>query len=177
MRTRNKTNKTFQVKGENLLTRRNFLALGVTALGAAATFELGSAAVLYLRSRSLEGNFGGVVVAGEVDSFPLNSVTEFSENYFFLVRAANGGFLALYRRCPHLGCSVEWEGSKLQFSCPCHGSSFNQVGNFEERPVPRALDLFEVTIKDGRVLVDTSKIQRRDSFSPDQLVYAEETEF
>jgi cytochrome b6-f complex iron-sulfur subunit len=165
------------INRESVLSRRNFLALGVTALGAVAAFELGSAAILYVRSRSLEGSFGGVVVAGEISKFVPNSVTEYPESYFYLVRAADGGFLALYRRCPHLGCSVEWEGSQEVFNCPCHGSSFDKLGNLEDRPVPSALDLFEIEIKDDRVLVDTSRIIRRDQFNISQLTYADSGEF
>lgn len=153
------------------VTRRNFLKLGLSALGALAAIEVAGAGFLYLQSRSKEGQFGEVIAAGQVEDFPPGSVTEFAEEGFFLVRAANGGFLAIYRRCPHLGCTVNWVSEKDRFYCPCHASSFNAQGDFEDSPMTRALDLFKVQFEDSRVLVDTTSPNQRKSFSPDQMVY------
>ncbi|MCB1258651.1 MAG: Rieske 2Fe-2S domain-containing protein, partial [Microthrixaceae bacterium] len=38
------------------------------------------------------------------------------------------GLVALYQKCPHLGCRVPSCASSQWFECPCHGSQFNQVG-------------------------------------------------
>ncbi len=114
-----------------------------------------------------------MIKAGEIEKFPPGSVTEFPEDNFFLVRAEDGGFLAVYQRCPHLGCTVNWNADKERFLCPCHASSFDMYGNFLNQPVPRALDYFPVSIdKSSVVRVDTSQLQRREKFSPDQLTYA-----
>lgn len=154
------------------LNRRNFLKMGLGALSAAAAVEIGGAGLLYLRSRSLEGKYGGVVVTGVVDEFPKNSVTEFAEEGFYLVRAKDGGFLALYRRCPHLGCIVDWDQEKGRFFCPCHASTFDFYGAFFGPPVPRSLDLLKVTIEENEVIVDTSQIEHREQFDVRQLAYA-----
>lgn len=156
---------------EQNLTRRNFLKLGISALSALAALEIGGASLMFLRARSLEGEFGGEIKAGEVDSFPPNSVTEFTDGNFFLVRTSDGGFLAIYRRCPHLGCTVNWVEKDERFYCPCHASSFDKYGNFEDQPVQRALDTFPITFKDGLVVVKTNEIHRRERFAPDQLAY------
>ena len=141
-------------------------------LGALALTEIAGAGLLFLAPRSLEGEFGGVVTAGPVDSFPNGSITEFPEGRFFLIRAEDGGFLAVYRRCTHLGCSVSWQPHQNQFVCPCHGSHFDFHGDVENPPAPRALDLFAVYIEDGIVKVDTSRPITRDQFEANQLVYA-----
>lgn len=156
---------------ETTLTRRNFLKMGVGALSALAALEIGGASLLFLKSRSQEGKFGGEFILGEPDAFPNNSVTEYADGNFFLIRTQEGGFLSVYRRCPHLGCTVEWVEAKQRFYCPCHASSFDMHGDFISQPVPRALDTFEVKIEDGQVVVDTSKITQRERFSPDQLIY------
>jgi len=88
------------------------------------------------------------------------------------VRAADGGFLAVYRRCTHLGCNVNWEAEQNRFFCPCHASSFDLHGEVKNPPAPRALDTFAIRIEDSRVLVDTSRLQNRDGFAPEQLAYA-----
>jgi len=152
-------------------SRRNFLKLGISTLSVLATLELGGAGLLYLRARSLEGEFGGVVTVGEVTEFPHGSVTEFVDGNFFLVRSQDGGFLALYRRCPHLGCTVNWVAEEGRFYCPCHASSFDIYGSFESQPVPRALDLFPLHFDGEQIKVDTTHLERRERFSPDQLVY------
>ena len=162
----NKNESTSQV------TRRDFLKLGVGALSALAVLEIGGASLLFMRPRTLEGEFGGVVNAGAVDSFTLGSVVHFPNSRFYLIRSQEGGFLAVYQRCTHLGCSVEWEADEGQFFCPCHASSFDMVGNVQNPPAPRALDTFPVTIEDGQVWVDTGTIQSRDSFAVEQLAYA-----
>jgi cytochrome b6-f complex iron-sulfur subunit len=154
------------------MTRRNFLKLGVGALSALALVELGTASLAYMKPHSLEGQFGGIVSAGAADTFPNGTVTEFPDGRFFLIRSEDGGFLAVYRKCTHLGCAVSWEASENQFVCPCHGSNFDTHGDVENPPAPRALDTFTVTIEDGQVLVDTAKPESRDKFAPNQLVYA-----
>jgi nitrite reductase/ring-hydroxylating ferredoxin subunit len=154
------------------LSRRNFLKLGVGALSALAAIELGAAGVLFLRARSLEGKFGGRVTAGPAEDFLPGSVTEFAAARFFLIRAPDGGFLAVHNRCPHLGCTVSWEPADEHFLCPCHASTFDFYGNFDSPPVPRPLDSFPVQLEDGVVYVDTSQLIQRERFSSDQLVYA-----
>lgn len=156
---------------ENTLHRRDFLKLGASVLSALAVLEAGVTGFMFLRSRSLEGDFGGVINLGAVENFPPGSVTEFQEDNLFLVRAEDGGFLAIYRRCPHLGCTVNWKPDKERFYCPCHASSFDIYGNFDSQPVQRALDIFPVKIEKNMVKVDTSQLQRRESFTPDQLTY------
>lgn len=154
------------------LTRRNFLKLGLGTLGSLAMIEMSGASLLFMQPRSLDGQFGGVVVAGLIDSFPVSSATEFPDGRFYLIRADNGGFLAVYTRCTHLGCTVNWQPQQNQFFCPCHASSFDAHGTVENPPASRPLDTFPVTIQDGQVLVDTAHITQRNSYTSDQLVFA-----
>ncbi len=154
------------------ISRRHFLKMGVGAVSALATLEVGRASLMFLQPRTAEGEVSGVIEAGAVDSFPTGTVTEFKDGRFYLVRSYDGGFLAVYRRCPHLGCIVNWEAEEEQFYCPCHASSFDIHGNFENAPVSRALDTFNIQIENDTILVDTSRIQRRERFEPEQLSYA-----
>jgi cytochrome b6-f complex iron-sulfur subunit len=154
------------------VSRRDFLKIGIGTLSALAILEVGGASLLFIQPRHLEGEFGGTVDAGPADSFPAGSVVEFPGGRFFLIRSHEGGFLAVYQRCTHLGCSVTWEGDESRFFCPCHASSFDLYGDVENPPAPRALDTFPVMIEDGQVLVDTGLGQSRDTFAREQLVYA-----
>lgn len=154
------------------LSRRNFLKMGIGALSALAVLEVGGASLLFMQPRTVSGEFGGTVTAGSVESFPPGSVTEFPDGRFFLIRAEDGGFLAVYHRCTHLGCTVSWEAEQNRFFCPCHASHFDFYGDVAAPPAPRALDTFALSIAEGEIIVDTSQVQTRDAFIAQQLVYA-----
>ena len=158
-------------KSRGGLSRRSFVKVGMGALASLALIEVGGAGFFYLRARSMEGEFGGLITAGAVDAFPTGSVTEFTDGHFFLIRSPEGGFLAVHNRCTHLGCTVNWVESDNQFVCPCHAASFDFFGNFEGPPVPRPLDTFQVEFDDTVVLVNTSLPNRRETYEPEQLAY------
>ncbi len=153
-------------------SRRDFLKLAWVGLGALALAEAGGMAVAFSLPRLAEGDFGGLMTAGTVDTFPPGSVTSFNSGRFYLSRLADGGFLALYRKCTHLGCAVPWDQPAEQFICPCHASAFDARGDVLNPPAPRAMDLFPVTIENGLVKVDTGTVIQRDRFDPAQVVYA-----
>lgn len=110
-----------------------------------------------------------IVVAGPTERFEPDSVTAFREGKFYLVRLPDGGFLALHRKCTHLGCTVPWIAQEHRFACPCHASVFDIRGEVLSPPAPRALDLFAVRIENGVVKVDTGRAIRRESFEPGQV--------
>jgi cytochrome b6-f complex iron-sulfur subunit len=91
---------------------------------------------------------------------------------FFLVHNEDG-LLALYTKCPHLGCTVPWVGppdSDQAFQCPCHGSMYNFEGVITGGPAPRPMDLMRITVEGGDVLVDTGDITQRAEYEPSQAV-------
>jgi cytochrome b6-f complex iron-sulfur subunit len=144
-------------------------------LGAVAILEAGWIAVTALvpgKRRAPKMDGPGVVVAGPVDRFEPGSVTPFADGKFYLVRLEDGGFLAVNRKCTHLGCSVPWVADEQRFACPCHASAFDIRGAVVNAPAPRPLDLFPVAIDSGIVSVDTLQPIRRSSFDPDQVVRA-----
>lgn len=114
--------------------------------------------------------FGGKVVAGKVNDFKVGSVTKVAEGKFYLVRLEEG-FLALYWKCTHLGCTVPWSPPEDpgKFHCPCHSSIFDITGQKLAGPAPRSMDLMAVEIVDGKVVVDTGKIIQRLDYDPSQV--------
>ncbi len=151
--------------------RRSFLQAGLKVLGAVAVLEMGAAGFLFLRARSLEGRYGGVMTLGAVNDFTPGSVVEFEEGNFFLIRTLDGGFLAISRRCPHLGCTVNWVAQKEKFYCPCHAASFDQYGEYHSNLVSRAMDIYAISFEDGMVKVDTSNVQQRKHHLPEHISY------
>ncbi|GAB4484640.1 MAG: Rieske (2Fe-2S) protein [Anaerolineales bacterium] len=157
---------------KNNLTRRDFLQMAWALFGGVAVLETAGVFWAYLQPRLAEGEFGSVITAGAVDDFPPNSVTHISNGRFYVVRLGDGGFLAIYHRCTHLGCTVPWDGQAQKFICPCHSSEFDQQGAVKNPPAPRPLDLFPVSIEDGLVKVDTAKPLQRQGFEIAQVVYS-----
>ena len=71
----------------------------------------------------------------------------------------SGGIVALYQKCPHLGCRVPNCVTSQWFECPCHGSKYNQVGEKRGGPAPRGMDRFATEVgADGSLTVDTGTI-------------------
>lgn len=78
-----------------------------------------------------------------------------------LPRPAADEMIALWRKCPHLGCMVpELCDSVKRFQCRCHGSTYNILGEkLEKGPAERGMDRFAVEIEDdGTVVIDTREI-------------------
>jgi cytochrome b6-f complex iron-sulfur subunit len=68
------------------------------------------------------------------------------------------GVVALYQKCPHLGCRVPECKSSQWFECPCHGSQYNRVGEKKAGPAPRGMDRFGIEISNGDVVVNTGAV-------------------
>lgn len=158
-------------------SRRDVLKLmwGATAWTAAGAS--GFMGLRFLASRQIDSPFGEVITAGLVEDFPPGTVTPFNAGQFYLVRAEDGGFLALYRKCTHLDCIVLWEEEEQRFFCPCHGSIFEEDGAVVNPPAPIPLIRFPVDIDDrGRVKVDTGVLIEREETSPDDYTFPPEGE-
>ena len=153
--------------------RRSFFARIWSLLGLVALLQLVGGAVFFLNSeRRTSGNRKEKSIhAGSVADFPPGSVTLIGEGHLYLCRLDDGAFLALSRKCTHLGCAVPWVVERKQFECPCHASTFDQYGAVLKSPAPRALDLFPVTFEGDRVMVDVATPIRRSAYNPGQLAY------
>jgi nitrite reductase/ring-hydroxylating ferredoxin subunit len=158
--------------------RRSFLTKLWVFLGLVALVEIFGVVAAYLRPRRAglrDESLQAIMEAGPVESFPLNSVTAFVRGKFYLARLEDGGFLALSRKCTHLGCTVPWVADKQRFECPCHASVYSIRGEVTNPPAPRALDLHPVFIENNVVRVDTRKIIKRSSFRGEQVVHPPKT--
>jgi len=84
--------------------------------------------------------------------------SDISRSQFEGLGVVAGGLTALFQRCVHLGCRVPWCDASQGFECPCHGSKYNLVGEYEAGPAPRNLDRFAVEDQNGRFIVKTGTI-------------------
>lgn len=160
------------------ITRRDWLRISLWGGICIVSVQSLAAIVASLWPKTKAGAFGSVITAGMVDDYPVGSVTPFSGGRFYLSRVESG-FLALSRKCTHLGCVVPFQGGepsldKLaplgRFNCPCHGGMYDRYGQVISGPPPRPLDLYPIKIEGGKILVDTGKTIMRDAYSPSQAV-------
>jgi cytochrome b6-f complex iron-sulfur subunit len=160
------------------VSRRDFQrrALLTSVLLFGAEFGLGTVGFLW---PNLKGGFGSQINAGQLSDIKAQIKTD---NFVYVGAGrtylvgwegtpgtgqanypAEGvtaeGVMSLYQRCVHLGCRVPFCLSSKWFECPCHGSKYNNAGEYKLGPAPRGLDRFQMSIVDGAVIVDTSSIE------------------
>jgi cytochrome b6-f complex iron-sulfur subunit len=126
--------------------------------------------------------FGAQIFVGTVDQLPPGGFLRNLDAKAWVMRlgpeqaaregAPEGSIIALYHKCPHLGCTVPWRpefpftdprsGDTYQgwFRCPCHGSTYSFTGTRVFGPAPRSMDTFEFTIDNGNITVNTGSIMR-----------------
>ena len=125
--------------------RRSFLNGVWIGLGGLALAEIVWVVRSFFGHRKPVGasNFTGTIVdAGPVSRFSPNTVTAFPRGRFYLACLADGGFLALSRRCTHLGCTVPWDAEKMRFVCPCHASNLRHPRGGGAIPGPATIGPF-----------------------------------
>lgn len=165
------------------MSRRNFLGrmLGIGAGILALEFVGGSIAFLWPQFRSGLGAKFPVGTLSDIIAkqasfangwpYPVGSARAFLINVPAATELALGReasvldptadqLLALYRKCPHLGCQVPGLCDEMKrFTCRCHGSTYNILGEkLKEGPAQRGMDRFAVEIgANGVVVIDTSQ--------------------
>lgn len=161
------------------MTRRQVLNRGILLTLGAAITSFGGAILAFLWPK-LSGGFGSVIAAGNIDEIKAAIAANDEPFYnasgrFYLMTYETAlpdevgeslypkafsaykelGLIALYQKCPHLGCKVPWCKSSQWFECPCHGSKYNAAGEWQGGPAPRGMWHFPIKLQGSTVLVDT----------------------
>lgn len=153
------------------VNRRQFLGVAWAASLVALFGQAGVSLLQFFKPRIEPGTFGDKVVAGQLDEFEPGTVNHIPKGRFYITRLEDGGLVALWQRCTHLGCTIPWRENEDRFLCPCHSSIFNSVGEVMSGPAPRPMDLFPIELVEGQVVVDTGQAIERQAFDPAQVVY------
>ena len=159
------------VPKRSILTRRVFILGGFWSGLALAVVGLLGPSLDFAWPRKL-GGFGGPigVTKDRIPQEPGSEPVRIVEGRFWLVNLpagvtpngeqTSGGLLAMWQKCPHLGCTVPWradfefQGRKGWFRCPCHGSTYTREGGvLVAGPAPRPLDVFPLEVKEDLSIV------------------------
>jgi cytochrome b6-f complex iron-sulfur subunit len=149
------------------ISRRGFLGIAWAASLSLIVVQAVIAILKYINPVPT-GGFGGFVYAGKIEDFAVNSINRILAGRFYISRT-DDGIIALWQKCPHLGCAIPWNENEGIFHCPCHGSTFNQVGEVLGGPAPRPMDYFPAEVSEEGIWVDTSDPMSRDHHDPSHM--------
>ena len=164
-------------------SRRAFLNRATVTLMSASLGGFAAALIAFLW-KGAEGGFGSKINAGKIDDvigqirsgggflylpearswvteYPKEAISKAEVIYGkqgAVFTGLNAGVVALYQKCPHLGCRVPECSSSQWFECPCHGSQYNRVGEKKGGPAPRGMDRFGVSVDNGMLVIDTGTV-------------------
>lgn len=156
---------------QNEVSRRKFLETSLKVLLGVAALELGAAGFMFLRARSLEGKFGGIITAGNIEDFTAGSVVEFEEENFYLLVAQNRVSWPSTAAAPTWAApSTGWLPKKSS-SAPATppASTPTATASPPWSPAPWIPSVF---FEEGLVKVDTSKVVSRERHLPQHFSYA-----
>ena len=163
------------------VTRRQFFNRSIVGLFGLGLSGFGAAALGFLYTES-KGGFGSQIRVGKIDDIKARIaegngfayypegrmwITEYPRSALEKARAVysppelagmEAGVVALYQKCPHLGCRVPNCATSQWFECPCHGSQYNQVGEKKGGPAPRGMDRFAMSVSGDTLTVDTGTV-------------------
>ena len=162
------------------VSRREVMLIGFWTGMGAMLLGVVSAILTSLYPRGTAG-FGSKIFVGTIDALAPGKKMHNLEAKAWLVRldaeqarhnppAVEGAVLALYHKCPHLGCTVPYRPDFSRedprdnqtyggwFLCPCHGSTYSDAGVRVFGPAPRSMDMFPLTIDGGKMTVDTGNV-------------------
>ncbi|MFM8001810.1 MAG: ubiquinol-cytochrome c reductase iron-sulfur subunit, partial [Actinomycetota bacterium] len=164
-------------------SRRAFLNRANTTLMSASLGGFAAALIAFLW-KGAEGGFGSKINAGKLEDvigqirankgflylpearswvteYPKEAISKADAVYAGqgpVYSGMSSGIVALYQKCPHLGCRVPECKTSQWFECPCHGSQYNRVGEKKGGPAPRGMDRFGVSVNNGMVVIDTGTV-------------------
>jgi cytochrome b6-f complex iron-sulfur subunit len=181
------TDQTVITEIEYGVTRRKFLNRALLAIFGLFLLQFAIASIAFVWPK-LSGGFGTPVNAGNLNDikrelsvagtvvpmfipaaqswitlFPLSEMagSSFEGTPFVVAGGEDDGVavMAMWQKCPHLGCRVPTCIPSQGFECPCHGSKYNIHGEYEAGPAPRNLDRFGVEVNDaGDLIIQTGVI-------------------
>ena len=141
------------------ITRRTFIRVGLTAVGAGYAVALGYPLYEYLASPAEKAAIEAAVkdvTLEKADELPAGSAMlfKFGGMPALLIHHDDGTWSSMTAVCTHLGCTVQYEKDKQRIYCACHGGIYDaKTGANVSGPPPKPLKAFHVEVAEGKVVV------------------------
>lgn len=163
------------------ISRRQFFNRSIVGLMSLSLAGFGGAVLAFLWPR-VGGGFGSAINVGPIADVKAQIaagngfyyrpdgrmwITEYPAGSIEKARATYSdpelagmevGLIALYQKCPHLGCRVPDCLTSQWFECGCHGSQYNRVGEQRGGPAPRGMDRFAMSVSGDNFIVNTGTV-------------------
>lgn len=175
------------------LGRRRVLQIGFWAGILAAVGAISATVANSLYPRKVSGFGGPIAVSSDRIPQPGDAPAQIFEARCWLVNLlpnegrhasddtpSSGGLMALWRKCPHLGCSVPWKDDFVSqeddlrrrgmFNCNCHGSTYTKAGTLVVGPAERAMDTMAIEMTEAGIVIQTGQIKRGTQDNPRRAV-------
>ncbi|KEO84247.1 ubiquinol-cytochrome c reductase iron-sulfur subunit [Tumebacillus flagellatus] len=166
--------------GKQGLSRRQFLSYALGGTGAFMAATIAAPLVPFAIDPLTRTSGGGFADSGLKESdvksdFPTmvdfkvhrkdGWIEENVKMRAWLIKDESGKIMAMSPICTHLGCQVAGtvdgngnpkpsEDGEWWFHCPCHGGRYTIYGiNDKAKPPQRPLDLYEVKVEGGKIML------------------------
>lgn len=105
------------------------------------------------------GGSGAGTAIGSTAQVPVRQARPFTDpatgDPAWMVHPSGETFVAFNAACTHAGCPVQFDSSRMQFVCPCHGGIYDaRTGTVLQGPPPAPLQSIAVRVVAGQLRVD-----------------------
>ena len=149
------------------IDRATFLRqAGVFLLGAGIALTLGGVAAVTAVGPSREQEKQNWIPLAKLSDLPPGQVTTVLMKYQItsgiytqeasapvMISRLGPEIICYKTACPHLGCTVRWDGRSDEFRCACHGGTFDRNADVIAGPPPRGLDRYPSKLESNQLFV------------------------
>lgn len=145
--------------GSELTTRRAFIAMGATLVGAVYGAAIGYPVYRYLSTPARRAASAAAVTQVDLPGAEklergAAMMFKFGTKPGLLIHHSDGNWVAMDAVCTHLGCTVQYEPHNDRVYCACHGGVYDaRTGANVAGPPPKPLKQFRVEVSDEKITV------------------------
>lgn len=146
-------------ESKDLMSRREFMKVVLTGVGACYAAAIGYPVYRYLSSPAEQANAMAAVTEinlKDAHTLPKGSVMMFKFGFrpAMLIHHKDDSWVALDAVCSHLGCTVQYIPDRDVIHCFCHDGEYDaHTGKNISGPPPHPLKSYAVKVVEGGVLV------------------------
>ncbi|MBF0594008.1 MAG: Rieske (2Fe-2S) protein [Candidatus Omnitrophica bacterium] len=146
-------------ESKETVTRREFLKIVLTGVGACYAAAIGYPVFKYLASPAEQAKVLSAVkevTLKDAHTLAAGSVLmfKFGSRPAMLIHHKDNSWVALDAVCTHLGCTVAYQPERDVIHCNCHGGEYDaRTGKNISGPPPRPLRAYAAKVIEGGVLV------------------------
>jgi cytochrome b6-f complex iron-sulfur subunit len=80
-------------------------------------------------------------------------VVDLASDTVVVIRASDTAVTVLSDVCTHAGCTMDFDDTAMQLTCPCHGSVFSLDGKVVRGPANRPVKVYSATLVSNTITI------------------------